>query len=85
MAVVPVADSSTVLKDATYIWVPQSKAYMVVYKGPYTGISTAYDVMDKRVAQKGSTTALKLEEFALGPIQEADSNKWITNIYYLVR
>lgn len=84
MAAYPVADSSVTLKNAIYMWLPSSQAYMVVYKGPYSGIGAAYEVMDKYIAKKGKTSALKVEEYSLGPMQEPDSTKWITNIYYLV-
>lgn len=84
MAAVPVADSATTLKDAAYVWVPASKSYLVVYKGPYSGIGAAYSVMDKYMQVNGKAAFLKIEEYPLGPVQEPDSTKWITNIYYLV-
>jgi effector-binding domain-containing protein len=73
-----------VVKDATMIDVPGSRAYEIVYTGGYSGSMAAHDAMGKHIAAKGEKQHLVIEEYVKGPGNEKDSNKYVTNIYYLV-
>ena len=85
MAVLPVADSSARLKDAVYLSVPAATSYMAVHKGGYQGLEAVHGALMKYAAAKGRTPALKIEEYTICAPQEPDSNKWVTNIYYLLQ
>lgn len=80
----PVSGSEAV-KGAGMITVPASNAYMVAYKGAYSGSGKAHDALGKHVADAGKTQGPVIEEYVVSPAQEADSNKWVTNIYYLYK
>jgi effector-binding domain-containing protein len=84
-AAIPVSDSSTRLKDISYFYVPAAKAYMTVYKGPYSGLHSAHMALSKYMMNKGLQHGLMIEEYVTDPGREKDSTKWQTNIYYLVK
>lgn len=69
----------------TMIKVPASKAYMIVYKGGYTGSMKAHEALNEKVRAAGRKADLIIEEYIKGPAEEKDSTKWVTNIYYLIK
>jgi len=81
----PVSDSSLPMKGASFTYVTPSKAVMVVEKGSYAQSAQMHGAIRKYLAAKGKVSKLILEEYEVGPQQEPDTNKWVTNIYYLVK
>ncbi len=73
------------VKGMTMVDIPESKGYKLVLVGPYTmeNFKNGHTAIEKHASEKGLTNPLRLEEYIIGPEQEQDSNKWVTNIYYL--
>lgn len=84
VAAFPVADTTAKVKGAIYTVVAPSKAYMVVQKGPYSGMMASHAALGKKVSASGKKPSLVLEEYLVGPHEQKDSTQWVTNIYYLV-
>jgi effector-binding domain-containing protein len=83
-AAFPVSGSDPVAK-ATLVNIPDSRAYMVEYKGGQNGMPLAHETIGKHMAATGKKQSCIIEEYIIGPEQEADSNKWRTNIYYILQ
>lgn len=73
------------VKGMTMQDIPESKAYMMKYTGPYSGLYGAHMAMNEHIQDKGVKDVLVLEEYITMPQQEPDTNKYVTNIYYLVK
>lgn len=82
MAAFPVSDNKPV-EGATMAAIPATNAYMIKYVGGYTGSYNAHMALDKHMEANGKKMSLVIEEYIKGPNDEPDSNKYITNIYYL--
>ena len=86
MAVVfPVADTTAVVKGTTFITAGPAKAVMATLKGGYGAEMKYHDAIAKYMQAKGMARSYVVEEYVPGPQTEPDSNKWVTNIYYLVK
>lgn len=73
------------VKGLSMLDIPESKGYKLVLIGAYTmeNFQNAHGAIGKHAGDNGLTDPLMMEEYIIGPEQEADSNKWVTNIYYL--
>lgn len=85
MAAFPVSDTTTHLKGATYVTVEPSSAYMAVQKGGYSTSNKIHKALEAYLDKKGKNKKLIVEEYKVGPGSEPDSNKWVTNVYYLLK
>ncbi len=85
VAAFPVSDSTKKLMGTTFINLEPSKALLSVYKGGYSGMMKVHMALAKELAKKGKPSSLVIEEYLAGPKQEPDSNKWVTNVYYLYK
>ena len=85
MACFPVADSTLKIKGASYVYVAASKAVMAVQKGGYSGSMAVHGAIKKYLDALGRKQTLVIEEYVVTMPQEPDSNKWVTNVYYLVQ
>lgn len=86
MAAYPVNDSSTKLKGITYTSVPAGKAYMAVLKGGYSRLKDFHEALKALVARSGKQLILPaIEEYTVSMQQESDTNKLVTNVYYLIK
>lgn len=65
--------------------VAASKGFKITYIGGYYGSGKAHEAMDAHISKSGAQKGLVLEEYVKGPGTEPDSNKWITNIIYLIK
>ncbi|MFI5196736.1 MAG: SRPBCC family protein [Chitinophagales bacterium] len=83
----PVSDTTKPAKGAIIIHVAASKAYMTIMKGSYSNENEMkyHTALSKHLAAKGQKQSLVIEEYPVGPFQETDSAKWVTNIYYLIQ
>jgi hypothetical protein len=84
-AVFPVSDTLKLGKGIAVFQAGPSRAYMAVQKGGYSSSMRFHAALAKRAASNGQTVTNKIEEYVVSPGQEPDSNKWVTNIYYLVK
>lgn len=82
-AVFPVMDTTKPVKGISFITVPSSKAYMVEVTGPYSSSGKAHNALMKHVGETKANLSLVIEEYKVGPYQTPDSNKYVTDIYYL--
>lgn len=75
------------VKGMAMVDIPETKGYKLVLVGPYTteNFMGAHMAMRKHAGENGLAEPLVIEEFVTGPEQEADSNKWVTHIYYLYK
>ncbi len=85
VAAFPVADSTNKLAGYSFFYVDSSKAFMAVQKGGYSSSTKYHNALAQEVAAKGKTNTLVIEEYIFGPHDTPDSNKWVTNIYYLFK
>ena len=84
-AVFPVIDTSKPADGATILHAGPAKAYMAVLKGGYGNEMLYHNAIAKRLAEKGMKQTMVIEEYIEGPFHQPDSNKWVTNIYYMVQ
>ena len=84
-AVFPVSDTTMQVKGAVFVALPASKAVMAVMKGGYGKEMDTHIAIAKYMSAKGEAHGLVLEEYITGPATEPDSNKWVTNIYYMLK
>ena len=84
-AVFPVTDTSAKMKGISYMQLPASKAFMGVHKGGYGSMGKDHETIRKYMAGKGKSMTVCVEENIVSMPQEADSNKWVTNIYYITK
>lgn len=83
-AAFPVSGTDDV-KGAIMEKVAASPAYMIAYKGGYSGSAAAHEALGNHVIKSGKTQGLVIEEYLVGPPTETDSSKFLTKIYYLVK
>ena len=84
-AVFPVSDTTKPATGAVILHAGPAKAFMAVQKGGYSTSMMYHTALAKRLAEKGLKQSLVIEEYIVSPYQQPDSNKWVTNIYYLVQ
>lgn len=71
--------------NAEMVHIPASKSLQLLYKGSYAGLGKAHEMMGQYVAKKGVSLSYVLEEYLSGPANEPDSNKWRTNVVYILK
>lgn len=77
--------SNAPFTGGTIIEVPASAGYKIVYVGPYNNnMKLAHTALQQHVQAAGKTSKLVIEEYIKMPSNETDSNKYETNIIYLV-
>lgn len=84
-AAVPVKDLVNDLTGFEKVLIPKSKALLVTYFGSYENMATAYEVIDKYVADHKLEKGWMLEEYFSDPAVEKDPAKWKTNIYCVLK
>ncbi len=84
-AVFPVTDTTKPAPGAVILHAGPAKAYMAVLKGGYGNEMNYHNAIMKRLSEKGLKQNVVIEEYMAGPANQPDSNKWVTNIYYLVQ
>jgi len=62
------------------------KSLQIQYYGSYAGSAEAHYAMDDYMKENGQElNEVVIEEYITDPINEPDTSKWLTNIYYMVR
>lgn len=86
-AAIPVkGDAKTTVKGFETIVVPAGKNLHIAYMGSYEKSGDAHYAMDAYIKEKNMEQAMPVvEEYVTDPMNEPDTNKWLTNIYYPVK
>ncbi|OJW77577.1 MAG: hypothetical protein BGO69_11770 [Bacteroidetes bacterium 46-16] len=81
--VYPITDTTGIAKTMNIVHVIPSNSVMITHTGPYSGLMDAHMAIGKYMGEKNKKMGMVIEEYTVGTPQEPDSNKWVTNIYYL--
>lgn len=65
--------------------IPASKVLQIAYYGAYDKSVNAHNAMDTYMKEKNLTQNLVIEEYVTDPMNEKDTAKWLTNIYYVIK
>lgn len=76
---------STAVKGMTMVDVPESQCYMIRYKGGYAQSADMHMALGQKAEEDGKEVAYVIEEYEIGPASETDSNKYVTDIYYILK
>jgi effector-binding domain-containing protein len=85
---IPVAPGSDTAKVQGFamVTVPSGKALMIAYHGAYDQSEDAHEAMnDMMKADHLELRDAVTEEYITDPMQEPDTAKWLTNIYYPIK
>jgi len=72
------------IKGIDIINIPRSISCSILHKGSYENLHQAHEALNQYVLEKGRKVNLILEEYIVGPANETDANKWVTNVVYIV-
>ena len=75
---------SAPIPGAEMINIPAMHVCSVLHKGGYASLGKAQEILGKYIFEKGKNLNYTYEEYIVGPANEADSNKWVTNVIFLV-
>lgn len=85
MAGISVTDTEIPVNGIIFSQVPPSKSYMAVHLGGYGSMRHTHNGLMRYLSVKNQEPWLVLEEYIKYPGNEPDSNKWQTNVYYLLQ
>jgi effector-binding domain-containing protein len=72
------------VKGAEIVTIPAMRSCSILYKGGYAGLEKAQRILGEYIATHNKVLHYTYEEYLVGPGNEADSNKWATNVNFLV-
>ncbi|MCF8228082.1 MAG: GyrI-like domain-containing protein [Bacteroidales bacterium] len=73
-------------EEIDYYVIEPKKAVMSVYKGPYDKMESTYTALEEYIAEFGlQMNGAPMEMYVTDPMQEPDTSKWTTNIYFPVK
>jgi effector-binding domain-containing protein len=82
-AAIPYEGKKVTAKGYSELVLPASKAYLIDYYGDYMKMKPAYDAMTARLKELGKTNPTKVvEEYISDPMNEPDTAKWLTKLYF---
>ena len=85
-AAIPYEGKKVLAKGYSDLKLPASKAYLVDFWGPYSGMEGAHTALQAKMKEIGKDHPdLVIEEYISDPMAEKDSTKWETKVYYLVK
>jgi len=84
-AVMEVANGTKKVANWEKFETPAGKVLKIEYFGAYEKSGDAHHAMDAYMKEKGLTQSLVLEEYVTDPMNEKDTAKWQTDIFYLVK
>lgn len=85
-AIAVMGDAKTSLKGYETIVVPAGKNLHIAYMGSYEKSGEAHAAMDSYMKEKNLEQINPvIEEYITDPMNEPDTSKWLTNIYYPVK
>jgi effector-binding domain-containing protein len=81
---IPIVDNADV--DGFDVIEVGGKSLEIKYYGSYSGSEEAHYAMEDYMKENGlAINELVIEEYISDPVNEPDTSKWLTNIYYLVQ
>jgi effector-binding domain-containing protein len=84
-AAIPYEGKPVTAKGYAALNLPASKAYVIDYWGDYEKMKPAYDAMDAKLREMGRQNPdMVIEEYVTDPMNEKDTTKWNTKIYFFV-
>lgn len=84
-ATIPVKDLKKDIKGFEKLEVKAGKALQVAYYGSYEKSIDAHNAITAYIKEKNLKHVFPvIEEYVTDPMNEKDTTKWLTNIYYLV-
>lgn len=72
------------IKGLEIVNIPRSISCSILHKGSYDNLHQAHEALNQYILEKGRMLNMILEEYIVGPADESDSNKWVTNVVYIV-
>ncbi|HLP19545.1 MAG TPA: SRPBCC family protein [Chitinophagales bacterium] len=83
VAAIPYEGKKVSSKGFNNLTLPTGKAYLIEYWGDYGKMKPAYDAMHAKLKELGSENPkLVVEEYVTDPMNETDTAKWNTKIYF---
>lgn len=73
------------IKGLEIVDIPQSSAYMIKYVGGYGNMEAAHMELNRYLESNNIKDVMVVEEYEVMAQTQADSNKWVTNIYYITK
>lgn len=73
------------IKGLDMVNIPQSPAYLVEYRGGYSGSEAAHMAIGEHMAKNGKEMKMVVEQYVISAHTEPDSSKWVTRIYYILK
>jgi effector-binding domain-containing protein len=84
-AALPLTGDSTLGNDIGLMQLQTQKALLLNYYGGYKSTQKAYKALDNYLINKNLRLSRPvIEEYIIGPKQQADSSRWYTKIWYLL-
>jgi effector-binding domain-containing protein len=82
-AAIPVKENTSI--EGFESWSISGKALKITYYGDYNKVGPAHEAMDEYIKSHNLKMRIPvIEEYITDPMEEKDTSKWLTNIYYLV-
>lgn len=83
---VPVTGESMPIQGYEVVDWATGPAVFAMYQGDYQGSGRAHMAIEQYMkANQKTAQGAALEEYVVGPADEADPSKWVTNIYYPIK
>ncbi len=84
-AVFTISDNKKKMDNWERFSIPAGKVLLIDYYGAYEKLSSAHYAMEAYLNQKGLEQKMVIEEYLTDPMQEKDTTKWLTKIYYVLK
>lgn len=84
-AAVPIKENLPETTNVDKVVITPSEVLMTTHYGSYDDMTAPYAEMDKYLKEHHFEKELTIEEYFTDPSIEKDSNKWKTNIYFLLK
>ncbi len=84
-AAIPYQGAKVLAKGYSDLNLPARKGYTINYMGDYAKMKPAYEAMDAKLKELGKENPdMVIEEYITDPMNEKDTAKWNTKIYFFV-
>ena len=86
VAIPVIGNAKTKVKGFETFLVSAGKNLHILYRGSYNKIGNVHYAMNDYMKENNFLQQTPvIEEYSIGPDQESDSSKWVTNVYYRVK
>lgn len=77
-------NGTAAVAGAEILTIPAMHVCSILHKGGYSNMGETQKILGQYIAEKGKKFNYNYEEYLIGPANEPDSNKWVTNINFVV-